>query len=239
MRPDIFVAGNTQMAQLIQAETRSIPIVFVTGSDPVGNGLIEGFAHPGGNITGFTNFDQSVGGKWVELLRDVTPKLQHIGVILHEGNLSGTGYLKTIEDGASTFAIRVDAVSLADRGAIDSAVAAFAREPAGGLIVPPSALAVAFSSRIIELTERYRLPAIYPYSQYPDAGGLMSYGLNITLLWQEAASYVDRILRGQKPNDLPVQTPTKFELVVNLKTAKVLDLAISEPFLLAADRVIE
>jgi putative ABC transport system substrate-binding protein len=239
MMPNVFLATNTQMVQLVQAETNSTPIVFVQVPDPLGSGFVESFAHPGGNITGFTNFDASMGGKWLELLKDVAPNIKRVCVILQDGNPTAAGYLKMIEAAAPTFAVKVKLASLRDGPSIDAAVEAFAREPEGGLIVPPSALITVFGERIIALAAQNRLPAVYPYSEFATAGGLMSYGLNRTISFQEAAAYVDRILKGDKPRNLPVQTPANFELVVNLKTAKALGLTIHEPFLLSANHVIE
>jgi putative ABC transport system substrate-binding protein len=239
MDPDIFFATNTQMVQLIQAKTRSIPIVFVNVPDPVGSGLVASFAHPGGNVTGFTNFDSAMAGKWLELLKDVAPNLKRVAVILQAGNPTGPPFLKTIEAAAPTFAMQVKPVSLSDGPSIDAAIEAFAQEPEGGLIVIASALAAAFRDRIIALAARTRLPAIYPYSEFTAAGGLMSYGIDQPNFYQEAAVYVDRILKGEKPGDLPVQTPTKTEFVINLKTAKALGLRIPDAFSMLANEVIE
>jgi putative ABC transport system substrate-binding protein len=237
--PDVFFVTNTQMVQIVQATTRTIPIVFVSVPDPIGSGLAVSFASPGGNVTGFTNFDPSMGGKWLGLLKDVRPDLKRVAVILQAGNPTAAGYLKMVETTAQAFALQVNAVSLSNGPSIDAAVEAFGREPGGGLVVPPSALATVYRERIIALAAQNRLPAIYPYSEFAAAGGLMSYGLDRTIVYQQAASYVDRILKGEKANGLPIQTPTKFELVVNLKTAKALELTIPESFLLLADEVIE
>jgi putative ABC transport system substrate-binding protein len=239
MTPDVFFATNTQMVQLIQARTRDIPIVFISVPDPIGSGFAASYAHPGGNVTGFTNFDPSMGGKWLELLKEVMPGLKRVAVILEAGNPTAAGFLKVIEGAAPAFAVQVSPVSLRDGPGIDAALTTFAQEPNGGLIVQPSALTSAYSDQIIALSAQKRLPAIYAYSDIATAGGLMSYGIDRTILFQQAASYVDRILRGEKPGDLPVQTPTKFEMVVNLKTAKALGLTISETFLLLANKVIE
>ena len=238
--PNVFFATNTQMVQMIQAKTRTVPIVFVSVPDPVGSGLTVSFAHPSGNITGFTNFDPSMGGKWLQLLKEVRPDLKHVAVILQAGNPTAAAYAKAVEAAAQAFALQVSAASLSDGPSIDAAIEAFAREPGGGLVVlPPSALAAVYQERIIALAAQSRLPAVYPYSEFAAAGGLMSYGLDRTIVYQQAASYVDRILKGETAGDLPIQTPTKFELVVNLKTAKALGLTISESFLLLANKVIE
>jgi putative ABC transport system substrate-binding protein len=239
MKPDIFLATNTQMVQLIQAETRSIAIVFVNVPDPVGSGLVASFGHPGGNVTGFTNFDPAMGGKWLELLKDVAPNLKRVAVILQAENPTAAGFLKMIEAAAPTFAVQLKPASLSDGPSIDAAVEAFAQEPETGLVVTASALAAVFRDRIIALAARTRLPAIYPYSEFPAAGGLMSYGIDRKIYYQEAAEYVDRILKGEKPGDLPVQAPTKYELVVNLKTAKALGIEVPHGLLNAADEVIE
>jgi len=239
MKPDVFFATNTQMVQLILDKIRDIPIVFVNVPDPVGSGLISNFARPGGNATGFTNFEPSIAGKWLEFLKDIAPGLKSVAVILQAGNPTAAGYEKTIEAAARTYAVEVRPASLRDGTSIDVAVETFAREPGGGLIVPPSALSVSYRDRIVALAAKYRLPAMYPYSEFISAGGLMSYGLDQNALYQQAASYVDRILKGEKPGDLPVQAPTKFELVVNLSTAKEIGLTIPRSMLLVADHVIE
>jgi len=239
MTPDVFLAGNTQMVQLIQEKTRSIPIVFVTVPDPVGSGFVASFARPGGNITGFTNFDSSMGEKWLELLKDVCPNLVRVAVILQAGNPTAPGFLKAVEAAARVYSVFVTPANVSDGPSIQSAINAFAREPNGGLLVPPSALAVVFRNEIISLAARTRLPAIYPYAEYTAAGGLMSYGFDRTILYQQAASYVHRILKGEKPADLPVQAPTRFELIINLKIAKMLGLNVPTSILLRADKVIE
>jgi putative ABC transport system substrate-binding protein len=237
--PDVWFATNTQMVQLIKDKTDSIPIVFVQVPDPVGSGFAVSFARPGGNVTGFTNFDSTMGEKWLELLKDVVPDLKRVAVILQAENPTAAGYLQRIQAAAAKFVVQVSPASLRDGPDIEAALTTFAREPNGGLIVPPSALATVYSDRIIATSARTRLPAIYPYSENATAGGLMSYGIDRTTLFQQAASYVDRILRGEKASDLPVQTPTKFEMVINLKTARALGLKISESFLLVANEVIE
>jgi putative ABC transport system substrate-binding protein len=239
MKPDIFFATNTQMVQLIQAKTRSIPIVFVNVPDPVGSGLVASFAHPGGNVTGFTNFDPAMGGKWLELLKDVAPNLKRVAVILQAGNPTAAGFLQMIEAAAPTFAVEVKPASLSDGPSIDAAVEAFAQEPEGGLVVTASALTAVFRDRIIALAARTRLPAIYPYSEFPAAGALMSYGIDRKYYYEEAAAYVDRILKGEKPGDLPVQAPIRYQLVINLKTAKALGFEIPPTLLARADEVIE
>jgi putative ABC transport system substrate-binding protein len=230
IKPDVFLATNSLMVELILAKTRDVPIVFIFVPDPIGSGLVASFARPAGNVTGFTNFELSVSGKWLEFLKDAAPGL--VRVILDAGTPTAAEYEKAIEAAAPTLAVQVNPASLRDGASIDAAVETFARAPGGGLIVPPSALSVAYRDRIIALAAQYRLPAMYPYSEFASAGGLMSYGFDRGILYQEAASYVDRILKGEKPGDLPVQAPTKFELIINLKTAKALGLSIPQSILL-------
>jgi putative ABC transport system substrate-binding protein len=239
MAPDVFLANNTQMVQLIQEKTRIVPIVFVQVPDPVGSGFVVSIARPAGNATGFINFDPSTGGKWLQLLKDVTPGLARVAVLLQAGNPTAAGYLKMIEAAAPSSAVQVISTSQSDGPGIDAAISAFARASDGGLIVPPSALATVHRDEIIALAAQKRLPAIYPYSEFAAAGGLMSYGYDRVILFQQAASYVDRILKGEKPGDLPVQFPTNFELVINLKTAKALGLTVPPNLLAIADEVIE
>lgn len=239
MIPDVFFATNTQMVQLIQERTHNIPIVFANVPDPIGSGFAGSFARPGGNITGFTNFDPAMGGKWLELLKDVAPNLKRVAVVLQADNPTAAGYLQRIEAAAPAFAVQVISVSPHDGASTDALVEKFAQEPEGGLIVPPSALTTVFRERIIDLAAKYRLPTIYPYKEFSAAGGLMSYGLDREVFYYEAAAYVDRILKGEKPGELPIQTPTKIELVVNLKTAKALGIKIREQFLTVANEIIE
>jgi putative ABC transport system substrate-binding protein len=239
MTPDAVLANNTQMVQLLQEKTHSIPIVFVQVPDPVGSGIVASFAHPAGNATGFTNFDLSMGGKWLELLKEVRPGLARVAVILQAGNPTAPEYLKMIEAAAPSLAIQLSATNLRDGPGIDATINKFAEEPDGALLVPPSALATVYSDRIVALSARRRLPAMGAYREFATAGGLMSYGYDRFILFQQAAAYMDRILRGDKPSDLPVQALTKFELVINLKTAKALGLTVPPSVLARADEVIE
>jgi putative ABC transport system substrate-binding protein len=238
MRPDVIFASNGQMVESILAKTRDIPIVFVAVPDPIGSGFIASFARPGGNVTGFTNFEPSVAGKWIEFLKDIAPDLNRVAVIL-DGNQPSVEYENAIEVAAPTFAIQLTPAKLRDGASIDAAVATFAREGGGGLIVPSSALSVLNRDRIIALAAQYRLPAMYPYNEFVAAGGLVSYGLDRNAYYRDAALYVDRVLKGEKPADLPVQAPTKFDLTINLKTAKALGLSVPKSMLLVADEVIE
>lgn len=239
MNPDAFFVTNTQMAQLVVANTHNIPVVFIAVPDPIGSGLVANFARPGGNVTGFTNFEPSVAGKWLEFLKDIVPGLTRVGVILDAGNPTAVLYGKAIEVAAPTFGVRLNPVELQDSGSIDVSIESLAREQIGGLVIPPSALSTLNRDRIVALAARYRLPAMYPYGEFTDAGGLIAYGFDRNLVYPEAAVYVDRILRGEKPSNLPVQTPIKFELTINLKTAKALGLFVPQSMLLLADKVIE
>lgn len=237
--PDVFLATNTQMAQFLLAETRNIPIVFMLVPDPIGSGLVASFAHPGGNVTGFTNFEPSMSGKWLGLLHDVVPNLKRAAVLFQANNATTSGYQSGIKFAASTLEIDAIPISARDGSDIEAAIASIASEPNSGLIVAPSALAAVHMDRIITSTAKKNLPTIYPYREFAESGGLVSYGIDRKVSCEQAATYVDRILRGEKAMDLPVQTPTIFELVVNLKTAKVLGLSIPETFLLLANQVIE
>jgi putative ABC transport system substrate-binding protein len=239
MAPDVLFAGASPALAALHQQTRSLPIVFVQVSDPVKLGFVANIARPGGNITGFTNFEHAIGGKWLELIRDTAPDAMRVLVIFEPDLPAQLAYLQAIEAAAPTF--RVELVRAAVRNAAETerAIDAFAQEPKGALIVAPSALGIGHRDLIVALAARHHLPAIYPYPLFARSGGFISYGVDSADLYRRAASYVDRILKGAKPGDLPVQLPTKFELVVNLKTAKALGLTIPEPFLQHADEVIE
>jgi len=239
MKPDVFLVTNTQMTQLVLANTHDIPIVFISVPDPIGSGLVTSFARPGGRVTGFTNFEPSIGGKWLQFLRDVDPALDHAFVVLDPTNPTAALYEKAIKEAALTLAVKLNPILVRDSADIEAAAESFAREPNGGLLVPPSSLSVLVRDQIIALAARHRLPAIYPYGEFADAGGLMTYGIDLNFPYQEAASYVARILKGESAGNLPVQAPTKFELTINVKTARTLGLSIPRSMLLVADKVIE
>jgi putative ABC transport system substrate-binding protein len=239
MKPAVIVANNPPTTKALLAQTRDIPIVFIQVPDPIGSGLVSQFARPGRNVTGFTNFEPSIAGKWLQLLKEAVPDLGRVAVVLDAGVPSRVLYEQAIEGAAAKFAVAVSAAIVADGRGIDSAIEKFAREPRGGIIVPSSALAVSNRDRIIGLASRYRLPAMYAYSDFATSGGLMSYGIDRLSLYKQAAAYVARILGGERVGDLPVQAPTKFELVINLRTAKALGLTVPEATLLLADEVIE
>jgi putative tryptophan/tyrosine transport system substrate-binding protein len=237
--PDLIVAcGGPSTAALAQA-TQSVPIVFVQVIDPIALGIVASLARPGGNITGFTNFELTMAGKWLEALKDIAPGLSRGTVVLDPENPASPLYLRAVEHAAASVGIELVRAGIRDAGGIERAIAAGAREANGALIVLPNAVTQFHLDLTIALAARYRLPAIYPYRFYPANGGLMSYGVDLIDLYRRSASYIDRVLKGATPADLPVQQPTKFELVINLKTAKALGLTVPEPFLQHADEVIE
>jgi putative ABC transport system substrate-binding protein len=238
MAPDVLFAAATPALAALHRETRSLPIVFVQVSDPVTLGLVANLARPGGNITGFTNYEHAIGGKWLELIRDTAPGLTRVLVIFEPDNLSQPAYLQAIEAAAPAFGVELTRAGVRNPVEIERAIDAFARSK-GALIVVPSAVGISQRDLIIALAARHRLPAVYPYRVYTRSGGFISYGVDLTDPYRRAAGYVDLILKGAKPGDLPVQLSAKFELVVNLKTAKALGLTIPEPFLQHADEVIE
>jgi putative ABC transport system substrate-binding protein len=237
--PDIILVQGTQATAILKQQTSTIPIVFVNVADPVASGFVASFAHPGGNITGFTSVESSLAGKWLSILKDIAPGVSRAMVLYYPDNSNWVGYLRSIEAAAPPLGVNVSAARAVTSDEITRQMETFAREPGGGMIVLPSGLMAVNREVITSLAVRHRLPAIYPYGYYATSGGLASYGSNFVDLYRQAASYVDRILKGEKPADLPVQAPTKFELVVNIKTAKAIGLMIPEAFLLRADEVIE
>jgi putative ABC transport system substrate-binding protein len=239
LAPDvIFVSGSAAIEPLRRA-TRTVPIVFVLVPDPVGAGFVESLARPGGNITGFTQYDYSLAAKWLALLKEIAPNTTRAAVLRDPAITAGIGQWATIQSVSSSVGIEVSPISLVDASEMESALAAFARRPNGGLIVTGSALTVVRRDLIIALAARYRLPAVHNDRYYVAAGGLISYSSNQVEQFRLAATYVDRILKGEKPADLPVQTATKYELVINLKTAKALGLDVPSSLLARADEVIE
>ena len=241
LRPDVLVGNSTPASAALLQETHTIPIVFVGVSDPIGSGLVASIARPGGNITGFTNFEPSLTGKWLELLKEIAPGLVRVAVIFNPKTAPGGGsfFLGPFEPVARSFAVEPIAAPVADAAQIESALSAIWREPGGGLIVMPDAFTTVQRKAIIALAAQRRFPAIYPYRYEVVDGGLMSYGVDAVDLLRRAASYVDRILKGDKANDLAVQAPVKFDLVINLKTAKALGLEVPPSLLARADEVVE
>jgi len=237
LAPDVVLAsGASALAPLLQA-TRTVPIVFVAVADPVGAGFVESMARPGGNATGFIQFEYSLSGKWLELLKEIAPGVTRVVVLRDPTTTAGVGQFAVIQSVASSIGLDVRPVNVHDAGEIERATTG--HSPNVGLVVTASASSLVHSALIITLAERHKLPAIYPRRSFVAAGGLISYGFDALDQVRQAASYVDRILKGEKPADLPVQAPTKYELVINLKTAKPLGLEIPPTVLARADEVIE
>jgi len=241
LRPDVIVAHSSPAVRTLRGETRNIPIVFVSISDPIGEDFVESFPHPGGNVTGFTNFESSMTGKWVEMLKLIAPGITSVGFLFNPQTTAGGGsyFLRPIDSAASTFKVKASMALVHDDGEIETAFAALARETDAGAVLLPDIFTAAHYQLAVALAERYRIPTVYPYRFMVERGGLISYGVDIENLFERAATYVDRILKGTSPADLPVQAPTKFELVINQKTAKTLGLAMPYTLLVNADTVIE
>jgi putative ABC transport system substrate-binding protein len=238
--PDLILASATEGLAAFGDATSSIPIVFVSVSDPVGQGFVSNLARPGGNITGFTAFEFSMGGKWIGILKEIAPDLAHVAVIFNPKTAPYFAlFLRSIETAALSVGVRWVAAPVNDAADIEQAIAALAREPNGGLICPSDSFTSVHRNTIIPLAARHRLPAIYAWREFAPDGGLVTYGIDRVDLYRRAASYVDRILKGTKPGDLPVQEPTKFELVINLRTARALGLTVPDKLLVAADEIIE
>jgi ABC-type uncharacterized transport system substrate-binding protein len=229
----------TAVVRALQLATRSIPIVFAQAADPVGQGFVASLARPGGNITGFATTEAAISVKWLELLKEIAPRVTRVGIIYDPANPNWAGYLREIEAKAPSFGVQLSAARVHNAEEIERAVDALAREPNGGLIVVSSPLATAHRDLIIALAARHRMPAVYQFRYYATSGGLASYGVDNIDLFRRAASYVDFILKGAKPSELPVQFPVKFELFINLKTANALGLEIPPTLLARADKVIE
>jgi len=240
LRPDVILARTTPVTAALRTETRHIPIVFVVVSDPVGDGLVESLNRPAGNITGFTNVESSFGSKWLELLKAMAPGLREVAVMYNPKTAPGGGsyYWKLVADAARATAIKATAASVADPADIERVVSALSGAQAGGLIVTPDVTTFSNHRLIISLAAARRVPAIYAWPSAPEGGGLMSYGVEYIDLYMRAAGYVDRILRGTRPGELPIQQPTKFQLIINLTAAKALGLSVSQDLLLRADRLI-
>jgi putative ABC transport system substrate-binding protein len=239
LAPDVILAAGTATVAPLLQTTRSVPIVFTIVPDPVGAGFVESLARPGGNMTGFTTFEYSIGAKWLELLKQIVPDVTRAAVLRDPAIASGMAQWGAIQTAAPSVGVEVSPINMRDVGEIERGVAAFARSPNGGLIVTGSALAVVHRDLIVTLAARHRLPAFYYARFFVTAGGLVSYGPDFLDQYRLAAGYVDRILKGEKPANLPVQAPTKYELVINLKTAKALGITLPPTLLARADEVIE
>jgi putative ABC transport system substrate-binding protein len=239
LAPDVIMTVGGPRVGALQQTTRTVPIVFVEVIDPVGAGLVASLARPGGNTTGFTLFEYSVGGKWLELLKQISPRVTRVAVIRDSSITSGAGQLAAIQTVAPSFGVELRPIDVRDAAEIERGVAALARASDGGIVVPLSTLATFHRALIVTLAARHRLPAVYPTRYFTTGGGLISYGPDNIEQYRRAAGYVDRILKGEKPADLPVQNPTRYETVLNLKTAKTLGIDIPPMVLTRADEVIE
>jgi putative ABC transport system substrate-binding protein len=241
LQPDAILGASTPAVAALLGETRTVPIVFVQVSDPVASGFVHNLAKPDGNVTGFSTFEFSLAGKWLQLLKDVVPSIARVTLMFNPATAPGGGsdYLRFAEAAASSMGIEVKAARVHDVAEIERAIVAVAGDANGGLIHLPDVFLSAHRELTIELTARHRVPTIYYYRFFVSSGGLMSYGIDAIDQYTKAAEYIDRILKGAKPADLPVQSPTKYELVINLKTAKALGLEIPRDVLLVADEVIE
>lgn len=236
----ILVNGAPALAALVH-QTRSIPIVFVAVSDPVGDGFVSTMARPGGNVTGFTDYESTTSGKWLQLLKDVAPDFVRVLIISTPGNPSTPRRLKAIEDAALQYGIQTNSLLVSDTGEIRNAdnSTTYKETSASGLLVLPSPFTPNQRDQLIKFSNSSKMPAVFPFRYFVTGGGLMSYGVDVVDQYQQAAAYVDRILKGESPSNLPVQEPTKYELVINLKTAKALEVKIPAPLLARADEVIE
>jgi len=239
LAPDVILAASGAIVPWLLQATRSVPIVFAQVPDPVGAGFVESLAHPGGNITGFTNFEFSIGGKLLELLKEIAPRVTRAAVLRDAADPAGVGQWGAIQTAAPSLGLELRVVDVRDAGEIERGITTFARGSNGGMIVTGSAPTAIHRDLIITLAARHRLPSVYAYRYHATSGGLISYGPETIDQYRRAASYVDRIFRGEKPADLPVQAPTKYELVINLKTAKALGLDVPPTLLARADEVIE
>ena len=240
LQPDLILSHTTPTTRALLQQTRTIPIVFTTVGDPIGSGFVASFPRPGGNITGFNLSEPTQAGKWVELLKEVVPRVARVAILFNPASATYAEYwLKPFQAAAGAFAVEAIAAPVRDGSELDSVFAAQAREPNSGLIAMPDSFTDANRVEITSLAARYRLPAVYPYRHFAEVGGLLSYGVDQNDNFRHAAGYVDRILKGEKPSELPVQAPVKFELVINLKAAKALGLTVPPTLLARADEVIE
>ena len=237
--PDVILVSGTPVMEVLRGLTRTVPIVFVQVADPVGAGYVDSLARPGGNVTGFLQFEYSLSGKWLELLKEIAPRVTRAAVLRDADVSSGIGQFAVIQAMAPALGLDVSAVNIRDAGEIEHAIGAFARPPHGGLILTAAPLATVHRDLIVALAARHRLPAVFFRRYFVERGGLISYGYDARDQFRRAAGYFDRILKGEKPADLPVQAPTKYELVINLKTAKALGFDLPASVLARADEVIE
>jgi putative ABC transport system substrate-binding protein len=239
LKPDLMVSNANLVTAILQAEVRTVPLLFIGVGDPIGSGFVTNLARPTGNVTGFATNEPSMGSKWLATLREIAPQVEHVGFMLAPEGPANVGFLKAAEAAAPSLKVRLTALGVHSTDEIERSVSTFAAEPNRGLIIAPTVVTFVNSKLIVELAARYRLPAIYSRADYPKAGGLISYGPDQVDQFRQGAAYADRILKGAKVAELPVQYPTKFELVVNLKTAKALGIEVAPTLLARADEVIE
>jgi len=241
LKPDLILANAHTAARALQRHTTDTPVLFVLVSDPVGDQLVASLARPGGNLTGFTSFEFSLSGKWLEILKETVPQVRRVAMLFNPATAPGGGwnYVRTADAVASSFAVQIIGMPVGNEGDIEHSLDQFAQGPNGALIIVPEAFTSAHAELIIARAAHHRLPAIYPLGLFARAGGLLSYGIDAINQFRQAASYADRILKGEKPMELPVQAPNKFDLVINLKTAKALGLEVPAAVLARADEVIE
>jgi putative ABC transport system substrate-binding protein len=238
---DAILAHTSPATLALKSETTTTPIVFVAVTEPVAQRIITSLAHPGGNITGFTNFEFSMGGKWLQILKEIVPKTNQATVMFNPDTAPGAGdiFLRSIDASAKSLAVGVTVARVRDPAEIEAAISALSNSSSAGLIVPPDVFLLVHRDKIIELAARYRVPTIYQYDNFTMGGGLVSYGVDVPDMFRRAGSYFDRVLKGVSPADLPIQAPTKFKLVINVKTAKALGLTVPPSLLATADEVIE
>jgi putative ABC transport system substrate-binding protein len=239
LKPDAILATASPTVAALQSVTRTVPIVFAHSVDPVGAGFVDSLARPGGNATGFVLFEYGIAAKWLELLKEIAPNVARVAVLRDPAIASGIGQFGAIQSVASSFGVELTPVNVRDAGEIERAISAFAHSSNGGLIITAVPLALVHRDLIVTLAARHKLSAVYYLRSYVKAGGLVSYGTDVHDLYRRAAGYVDHVLRGEKPSDLPVQAPTKFETAINMKTARALGLTIPASLLTRADEVIE
>jgi putative ABC transport system substrate-binding protein len=239
LNPDVILAHGTETSRIMQQHTRTIPLVFTTVTDPVGSGLVASLAPPGGNITGFTNFEFSMAGKWLELLKEVAPTVRNVTVLFNPDNAGMPGQLNATARAAPALGLQLTEARVRNRSEIERAIDGLRAEPNAGLLVLPEFLTTGHRDVITGLAARHRLPAVYSHRYFIESGGLLYYGADTDDQYRRAATYIDRILRGEKTSDLPIQQPIKFELLVNLKAAKALGLDVPPSLLARADEVIE
>jgi putative ABC transport system substrate-binding protein len=240
MAPDLILCNSTPVTVALREQSGAVPIVFTQVVDPVGQGLVPNLAHPGGNVTGFTSFEFSIGTKWLEVLKQTAPRVTRVALLFNPKSAPYADlFLRPVEAAAPSFSVSPIAAAVRDPADVDRVFKALAREPSGGLMVLPDISMTNYRERIIALAARHRVPAIYPFRFFAESGGLMSYGTDVAEVFRRVAGYVDRILKGTSPGELPIQAPNKYELIINLKTAKALDLEVPPMLLARTDEVLE